>query len=163
MKPDGRAGFSYTASLGRPGTSRNRRTPVTIRCYGLIAGLVVAGWVVVGRAEAQDKKDPQAAFEPRSNPGAGQKFLEKFVGTWDVVKTFYPRSGDPVRAKGECRQTMVDGGRFLRLEFIFQQGDTKTVSLGVVGFEAESALFPSLWNESRSMKITLRQRREKFD
>ena len=136
---------------------------MTIRYYGVIAGVVVAGWVVVGRAEAQDKKDPQAAFEPRSKPGAGQKFLEKFVGTWDVVKTFYPRSGDPVRAKGECRQTMVHEGRFLRSEFIFQQGDTKTTGLGLVGFEAESGLFTSVWTDSRSTKMSLRQSRGKFD
>src|SRR5262245_5257029 len=32
-----------------------------------------------------DKKDPQAAFEPKSKPGAGQKFLERFVGEWDVA------------------------------------------------------------------------------
>ena len=48
------------------------------------------------------KKDAQATFEPRSGPGAGQKLLENFVGDWDVAKTFYPRTGEPNRAKGEC-------------------------------------------------------------
>ncbi|HEV3165638.1 MAG TPA: hypothetical protein VGZ22_16545, partial [Isosphaeraceae bacterium] len=49
------------------------------------------------------KKDPQASFEPKSGPGAGQKLLEKFAGDWDVTKVFYPRSGEPVRAAGQCR------------------------------------------------------------
>src|SRR5262245_2466723 len=75
--------------------------------FGLLAG---AGSPLPAQ---KGEKDPQAKFEPRSDPGAGQKFLERFVGDWDVVKTFYPRSGEPVRTKGECRQTMIHDGRFL--------------------------------------------------
>ncbi len=46
-------------------------------------------------------RDAQSSFEPRSGPGAGQKYLEAFVGEWDVVKTFYPRSGgEPSRRRG---------------------------------------------------------------
>src|SRR5947209_1526774 len=73
-----------------------------------------------------DKKDPQSAFEPRSGPGAGQKFLAQLVGTWDVTKTFFPRMGDPVRVPGECVQTMVHEGRFLKSEFVFGQGPSGT-------------------------------------
>jgi hypothetical protein len=58
---------------------------------------------------------------------------------------------------------MVHEGRFLRSEFIFQQGDTKTTGLGLVGFEAESGLFTSVWTDSRSTKMSLRQSRDKFD
>jgi hypothetical protein len=68
----------------------------------------------------QDKKDPQAEYEPRSRPGAGQAFLRKFEGDWSVVKTFYPRSGKPVRMNGECHQTMINEGRFLKSEFVFE-------------------------------------------
>src|SRR5262245_49152706 len=105
---------------------------------------------------AQDKKDPQSAFEPRSNPGDGQKFLTKFVGDWDVVKTFHPRSGAPVRMKGECRQTMIHGGRFLQSEFVFYRDGEKTTGTGVIGFEAEAGKFTSVWTDSRSTRMSFR-------
>jgi hypothetical protein len=128
----------------------------------LLVLLAVAS--LAGAAGAQtEKKDPQSTYEPRSKPGAGQKFLEKFVGDWDVVKTFYPRSGDPVRAEGECRQTMMHEGRFLRSEFVFKQGDNKTTGLGIIGFEAESGTFTSVWTDSRSTRMSLRQSKDKFN
>jgi hypothetical protein len=112
---------------------------------------------------AEDKKDPQSTYEPRSKPGEGQKFLQKFVGDWDVDKTFHPRSGDPVRQKGECRQTMVHGGRFLQSEFTFRRGDEKTTGTGLIGFEPATGLFTSVWVDSRSTRMSFRQGREKFD
>jgi len=45
-------------------------------------------------------KEPQAAIEPGSGPGAGQASLARFAGDWDVVKTFYPREGGPTRVTG---------------------------------------------------------------
>jgi hypothetical protein len=114
-------------------------------------------------ARCQEKKDPQSAYEPRSKPGVGQKFLEKFVGDWSVVKTFHPRSGDPVQLKGECKQTMEHGGRFLRSEFVFHQGEARTTGTGMIGFETETGLFTSVWTDSRSTQMSLRRSREKFD
>ena len=101
-------------------------------------------------AMAQDKKDPQSTYEPRSGPGIGQKFLEKFVGDWDVVKTFHPRAGEPVKTKGECRQTMMHEGRFLRSDFVFGEGDRKTTGLGLIGFETATGKFTSVWTDSRT-------------
>src|SRR5690349_12722158 len=100
-------------------------------------------------------KDPQSSYEPRSGPGAGQKFLEKFAGDWDVVKTFYPRSGgEPARATGECRQKMIHGGRFLESEFVFEQKGAKTNGLGLIGFEPESGKFTSVWTDSRQTRMS---------
>jgi hypothetical protein len=128
-----------------------------------LAALLAAGWLAAAPALAQDKKDPQSTVEPRSGPGAGQKLLEKFVGDWDVVKTFHPRSGDPVTVKGECKQTMVHGGRFLRSEFVFQSGDERITGTGLIGFEDSSGLFTSVWTDSRSTRMSLRRSKEKFD
>ncbi|HJT77341.1 MAG TPA: DUF1579 family protein [Gemmataceae bacterium] len=124
--------------------------------------LVASGWLAPA-VPAQAPKDPQAAYEPRSAPGAGQKFLEKFAGDWDVAKTFYPRSGEPVRVKGECRQTMINGGRFLRSEFVFGEGAARTTGLGLIGFEADSGKFTSVWVDSRSTRMSLRQSADKFN
>jgi hypothetical protein len=127
---------------------------------------LLAVLLAVGPLAAADdppkKQDPQNTFEPRSGPGAGQKFLEKFVGDWDVVKTFYPRAGDPARQTGTCRQTMIHGGRFLQSEFVFGQGEGKTTGLGLIGFEAQSGLFTSVWTDSRATRMSFRQSRDKF-
>jgi hypothetical protein len=110
-----------------------------------------------------EQKDPQSGYEPRSEPGEGQKFLEKFVGDWDVAKTFHPSSGDPVRQKGEVRQTMIHGGRFLQSDFTFRHADEKTTGTGLIGFDLASGLFTSVWIDSRSTRMSFRQGQEKFD
>src|SRR5262245_36117759 len=111
----------------------------------------------------KNKKDPQSAIEPRSAPGAGQKFLEKFVGDWEVAKTFHPRMGEPVRQQGECRQSMMHGGRFLKSEFTFGSGDARTSGTGTIGFETQTGLFTSVWVDSRSTRMSFRQSKEKFN
>jgi hypothetical protein len=125
--------------------------------------IVVGLGLLVGGGQPPDKKDPQSAIEPRSGPGVGQKFLEKFVGTWDVAKTFHPRSGEPVRQKGECRQTMVHDGRFLKSEFEFNGDRGKTTGTGLIGFEPATGLFTSVWTDSRSTRMSFRQSKEKFN
>jgi hypothetical protein len=111
----------------------------------------------------EDKKDPQAAFEPRSKPGAGQKYLEKFVGDWQVAKTFHPRMGEPTKQKGQCRQTMIHDGRFLQSEFTFESENGKTTGTGLIGFQPETGKFTSVWVDSRQTRMSFRQAEGKFD
>jgi pimeloyl-ACP methyl ester carboxylesterase len=108
-------------------------------------------------------KDPQSAIEPRSKPGEGQKFLEKFVGDWEVVKTFHPAKGRPAVRKGTCRQEMVHGARFLRSSFTFGEGASMTTGEGLIGFEAETGAFTSVWSDSRSTRMSFRKSKGKFD
>lgn len=114
---------------------------------------------------SQERKDPQSAFEPRSKPGEGQKFLEKFVGEWEVVKTFHPRAGEPATTKGACSQKMAHGGRFLVSEFTFGDGDgdARTTGTGTIGFETDTGLFTSSWIDSRATRMSFRQGAEKFN
>jgi len=119
--------------------------------------LIVAAGLVTGQNE------PQKTFEPRSSPGSGQKLLEKFTGDWSVTKTFYPRSGEPIRAEGRCRQVMIHDGRFLQSDFVFQQGGKQTSGLGIIGFEPESGRFTSFWTDSRQTRISVRQSQDGFD
>jgi hypothetical protein len=131
--------------------------------YAMTPLVLIAICVSVGSASAQEQKDPQAAFEPRSKPGAGQKLLEKFVGEWDVAKAFFPRSGEPVRQKGECRQTMIHEGRFLRSEFVFYGAGTKTTGEGLIGFDTTTGAFTSVWTDARATRMSLRQSKDKFN
>ena len=110
-----------------------------------------------------DKKDPQAKFEPRSKPGEGQKFLEQFVGDWEVAKTFHPRGGKAVQIKGECRQKMVQAGRFLQSDFTFASDAGETTGTGLIGFEPEAGKFTSIWIDSRQTRMSFRQSEGKFD
>ena len=115
------------------------------------------------KVDKQDKKDPQSSFEPKSKPGAGQKFLERFVGDWTVAKTFHPRMGEPFKQKGECRQTMIHGGRFLQSEFTFTNDGEKTTGTGLIGFQPETGKFTSVWIDSRQTRMSFRQAEGKFD
>jgi hypothetical protein len=116
------------------------------------------------RVQSQEpRKDPQSSYEPKSRPGAGQKYLEAFVGDWDVIKVFYPRSGPPVRTPGTCRQTMIHDGRFLQSDFVFEQDGRKSTGLGLIGFEAPTGQFTSVWTDSRQTRMSFRRNREPFD
>lgn len=109
------------------------------------------------KQDKKEKKDPQASFEPRSGPGAGQKFLEKFVGDWEVTKSFFPRMGEPFRVSGTCKQTMIHGGRFLQSDFVFEQKGEKTTGTGLIGFEPATGKFTSSWIDSRATRMSFRQ------
>jgi hypothetical protein len=120
--------------------------------------------ILTGAGQPPSKqKDPQSSYEPRSGPGAGQKFLAQFVGEWDVAKTFYPRSGEPSRQRGTCRQTMVHEGRFLKSEFVFGQGENKTTGTGLIGYETPNGPFTSVWIDSRQTRMSARAGKGAFD
>jgi uncharacterized protein DUF1579 len=125
--------------------------------------LLMLGLQASGDKQAQKPCDPQSTYEPRSGPGAGQKLMARFVGDWEVVKSFFPRTGEPVRMKGDCRQTMINDGRFLQSEFVFEYRGAKATGLGILGFEAESGKFTSVWVDSRATRMSLRQSREPFN
>jgi hypothetical protein len=125
--------------------------------------LIVPAVLLLAAGQAPDKKDPQNTFEPKSKPGAGQKFLEQFVGEFDVAKSFHPKTGEPFRQKGECKQTMIHGGRFLQSEFTFTTADGKSTGTGLIGWEPETSKFTSVWIDSRQTRMSLRQAEDKFD
>lgn len=110
------------------------------------------------------KGDPQSTVEPKSGPGEGQAFLKQFVGDWNVQKAFYPRGGgEPARATGECKQTMIHDGRFLQSDFVFGTGDAQTTGMGLIGFEPATGKFTSVWTDSRQTRMSFRQAQDKFD
>jgi hypothetical protein len=110
------------------------------------------------------RQDAQNAYEPRNVTGAGQVMLAKFTGDWDVVKTFYPMKGDPVRTPGECQQKMVHEGHFLESDFVFFDHDGgKTTGTGISGFDPKSGRFTTVWFDSRGTTMSMRQSDGPFD
>lgn len=140
---------------------------MTAKPAGTLLALLLLVAAVGGQPPAgdKDKKDPQEKFEPKSGPGEGQKFLTKFAGEWEVVKTFYPRAegAEPVKSAGSCKQEMTHGGRFLKSEFTFDGPAGKTTGTGVIGFEPATGLFTSTWIDSRQTRMSFRRSAEKFD
>src|SRR5262245_476353 len=116
-----------------------------VAAVGLIAlSLSVgAGQPPAGQKKDQPpaKQDPQQAIEPKSDPGAGQKFLAQFAGDWDVEKKFFPRGGgEPNVSKGTCKQELIHAGHFLRSEFTFEAANGKSTGTGLIGFEPDTGL-----------------------
>jgi hypothetical protein len=116
------------------------------------------------RATAPRQEEAQNAYEPRTGPGAGQALLARFAGAWEVVKTFYPFTGEPVRTAGECRQQMVHDGHYLQSDFDFKDksGGT-TTGTGISGFDPRSGKFTTVWFDSRGTTMSLRQSDGAFD
>lgn len=109
-------------------------------------------------------RDPQNAYEPKNPPGAGQALLAKFEGDWDVVKTFFPAKGDPVRTLGECRQRMIQDGRFLQSDFTFAEANgTKSTGTGISGFDSKTNRFTTVWFDSKQTTMSIRQSDGTFD
>jgi hypothetical protein len=124
---------------------------------------IVLAVVLATSVSGQENKRERSNFEPRSEPGAGQKFLKRFEGEWDVTKTIHRQTGEPTRTTGRCRQTMIHDGRFLQSDFTFEQGGRKTTGMGLIGFEPESGKFTSFWTDSRQTRMSVRQSRDRFD
>jgi hypothetical protein len=102
-------------------------------------------------------------YEPANAAGAGQKLLAQFAGEWDVVKTFFPASGDPRVTKGTCKQYMIQDGKFLRSDFTFFEPDLKSTGTGISGYDSKTNRFTTVWYDSRQTTMSIRQSDGTFD
>jgi Protein of unknown function (DUF1579) len=134
------------------------------KLVALVAGMMAFSLVASGQEPGKgQKKDAQERFEPRGAPGAGQKYLLKYVGDFDVVRNLTFREDQPVKSTGTCKQKMVQDGRFLQSDFTFDGEGGKTSGQGLIGFESNTKLFTSVWIDSRQTKMSLRQSKTPFD
>ena len=58
---------------------------------------------------------------------------------------------------------MVQEGRFLQSDFVFDGQAGKTTGMGLIGFEGNTKLFTSIWIDSRQTKMSLRRSKTSFD
>jgi hypothetical protein len=129
---------------------------------GILALMLMAAVTIAPHTTLAQQTHEQ--YEPSNTPGAGQKLLAQFVGNWDVVKTFFPRNGAPKISKGECRQFMVQDGKFLESDFTFFNPDgSKSTGTGISGFDSKTNRFTTVWFDSRQTTMSIRQSDGTFD
>jgi hypothetical protein len=121
---------------------------------------ILATLLIASAAVAQQTHNQ---YEPANAAGAGQKLLAQFAGEWDVVKTFFPVSGDPRVTKGTCKQYMIQDGKFLQSDFTFFEPDGKTTGTGISGFDSKTNRFTTVWYDSRQTTMSIRQSDGTFD
>jgi hypothetical protein len=122
---------------------------------------IVATLLIAVAAGAQQTHNQ---YEPPNAPGAGQKLLAQFAGNWDVVKTFFPSIGKPIVTRGECKQYMIQDGKFLESDFTFLDSVGKTsTGTGIVGFDSKTNRFTTVWYDSRQTTMSIRQSDGRFD
>jgi hypothetical protein len=122
----------------------------------IIATLLIATGVVAQQTHKE--------YEPPNAAGAGQKLLSQFAGDWDVIKSFFPANGKPNVTKGTCKQFMVQGGKFLQSDFIFNNADgTKSTGTGISGFDSKTNRFTTVWYDSQQTTMSIRQSDGTFD
>ena len=122
-----------------------------------IAAILLATSAAVGQ-------QTQNQYEPANAAGAGQKLLARFVGEWDVVKTFFPMNGKPIVSKATCKQYVIQDGKFLQSDFTFLNSDgTKSTGTGISGFDPKTNRFTTVWYDSRQTTMSIRQSDGTFD
>ena len=127
----------------------------------VIVALLFATVAVAQQAVAQQT---HKEYEPPTAAGAGQKLLAQFAGDWDMVKTFFPASGQPTVTKGTCKQYMIQGGKFLQSDFVFFDADgSKSTGTGISGFDSTTNRFTTVWYDSQKTTMSIRQSDGTFD
>ena len=92
----------YPLALKWLSMASKERPAMELKSSTLFVCALGVSFALVASAQQRQTKDPQSSYEPRSTPGEGQKYLQRFVGTWEVTKTFYPRSGSLPSLKGNA-------------------------------------------------------------
>jgi hypothetical protein len=122
----------------------------------IVATLLIA--IVAGAQKTHNQ------YEPPNVPGVGQKLLVQFTGKWDVVKTFFPMNGKPIVTRGECKQYMIQDGKFPESDFtFFDSGGTKSTGTGISGFDSKTNRFTTVWFDSRQTTMSIRESDGTFD
>lgn len=132
------------------------------------AGLCVLA-IVSGPALAQNEKpkapenvpageppmDPMMeAMMKAAQPGPEHEAMKKVVGTWDaVVKMFDPSLDKPEESKGTMVNTLIHGGRYIRMEYTGEMMGGPFTGSGLWGYDKLSKQYVSTWVDNWSTGV----------
>jgi hypothetical protein len=100
-----------------------------------------------GNALAQEQAKPEAKAGANmqemmkrwmdvATPGEGHKYLEQFIGKWDIVMRAWMEPGKPpMESKGTCDARWILDGRFVSEEMAGQMMGMPYKSVYLVGFD----------------------------
>jgi hypothetical protein len=67
-------------------------------------------------------------------------------------------------ANSQCKQYMIQGGKFLQSDFTFFNPDgTQSTGTGISGFDSKTNRFTTVWYDSRQTTMSIRQSDGTFD
>jgi hypothetical protein len=97
------------------------------------------------------------AMMAAATPGAEQKALEEFVGTWKTTVTMWMMPGaDPMTSEGSSDNRMILGNRFLEQHFTGNVMGAAFEGIGYTGYDNVRKQYWGTWmdNMSTSMMMT---------
>lgn len=107
-----------------------------------------------GGAETQD---PMAAIMALSMPGPKHEILKAFAGEWTATGKFWMGSPEPVTTEGTASNTLVNGGRHLRMKYSTQFPGTPApfVGGGHLGHNNYKKQYEMTWLDNMSSGLEL--------
>src|SRR3990172_4396875 len=111
---------------------------MNLRSWILSIAIAIQFFYITGNSIAQEKMDEEAmkSYMELSKPGEEHKLLESLAGEWNMELKLWPEPGkEPVMFKGTGTHEMILGGRFLQSSSTSGEGDMKTESLSIFGFD----------------------------
>ncbi|HXK61080.1 MAG TPA: DUF1579 family protein [Acidobacteriota bacterium] len=109
--------------------------------------------LVTTGAYAQGNQDQQQMMKA-TEPGQYHKYLEPFVGNWDVTVRMWGRPGQPPsESKASSEQTLIMDGRFLHQTFRGTFMGKPFEGLGLKGYDNVKKMYVSAWIDNSSTTI----------
>src|SRR5262249_30281988 len=116
--------------------------------------LCLLSFVSLGQERAaptskDDKARLAAAYMELSNPGEEHRRLEALAGTWDQeIKVWSAPGAGPITLEAKTVNTMILGGRFLKLESKGAPGAMGYEGLVLIGFDRRSKKYTEVGYDS---------------
>ena len=113
----------------------------------VLCATVIICAALQGYALAQEHAKPEAKAAPNmqemmkkwaevATPGEGHKYLEQFVGRWDiVVRAWMEPSKPPMESKGTCDAKWIMDGRFVLEEMNTQLMGMPFKGMDIMGYD----------------------------
>lgn len=122
-------------------------------CIALVAGLAGV-WAGVSLAEEEQPsgEDMMAEMMKLGMPGAHQKHIKTMEGEWTTDGTFW-MNGQEVKSAGTCTNKMINGGRFLEVDYSAPIGNMPFSGKAILGHDNHKKLYQMIWVDTMGSGI----------
>jgi len=107
-----------------------------IICAALQSNALAQGQAKAEAKAAPDMQEMMKKWMAAATPGEGHKYLDQFVGHWDVVVRAWMEPGKPPQeSKGACESKWLLDGRFIYSEMTGQLMGMPFKSVDITGYD----------------------------